>query len=109
MKYKYCQFHAVDGIVSSAQKFPAFCETGVSICVKYSPLLGLVLVYLFSCLVIYGLFTDAVSSSRGVGFRVPVGEFFSLLHVVQTGSGSYPASYPIGTGGSFPRGKAAGA
>jgi hypothetical protein len=27
---------------------------------------------------------------------------FSLLHVVQTGSGVHPTSYPMGTGGSFP-------
>jgi hypothetical protein len=26
---------------------------------------------------------------------------FSLHHRVKTGSGAYPASYPIGTGGSF--------
>jgi hypothetical protein len=30
--------------------------------------------------------------------------FLSLLHVVQTGSGAHPASYPLGTGGSFPGG-----
>jgi hypothetical protein len=33
---------------------------------------------------------------------------FTLLYSIQTGSGAHPASYPIGTGGSFPRGKAAG-
>jgi hypothetical protein len=33
---------------------------------------------------------------------------FSLLHVAQTGSGVHPTSYPMGTGGSFPGGKAAG-
>jgi hypothetical protein len=33
-----------------------------------------------------------------LGFRVPVGSRFSLLHVVQTGSGTHPASYPMGTG-----------
>jgi hypothetical protein len=27
---------------------------------------------------------------------------FSLLHVVQSGSGVHPTSYPIGTGGSLP-------
>jgi hypothetical protein len=37
-----------------------------------------------------------------VGVRVPVGLEFSLLHVAQTGSGAHPASYPMGTGGSFP-------
>jgi hypothetical protein len=34
---------------------------------------------------------------------------FSLQHHVQTGSGAHPASYPVGTGGSFPGGKATGA
>jgi hypothetical protein len=32
---------------------------------------------------------------------------FSLLHSVQTGSGAHPASYTMGTGSSFPGGKAA--
>jgi hypothetical protein len=36
-------------------------------------------------------------------------QYFSLLHSVQTGFGVHPTSYPMGTGGSFPRGKAAGA
>jgi hypothetical protein len=27
---------------------------------------------------------------------------FSLLHIVQTGSGVHPTSYKVGTGGSFP-------
>jgi hypothetical protein len=30
------------------------------------------------------------------------GQEFSFLHVVQTGSGIHPTSYPMGTGGSFP-------
>jgi hypothetical protein len=33
---------------------------------------------------------------------------FSLHHRVQNGSGAHPASYPMGTRGSFPGGKAAG-
>jgi hypothetical protein len=33
---------------------------------------------------------------------------FSLHHRVQTGSGAQPASYPMGTRGSFSGGKAAG-
>jgi hypothetical protein len=33
---------------------------------------------------------------------------FSLHHRVQTGSGAHPASYSVGTSGSFPGGKAAG-
>jgi hypothetical protein len=34
---------------------------------------------------------------------------FSLHHRVQNGSGAHPASYPMGTRGSFPGGKADGA
>jgi hypothetical protein len=34
---------------------------------------------------------------------------FSLHHRVQNGSGFHPASYPMGTRGFFPGGKAAGA
>jgi len=30
--------------------------------------------------------------------------FFSLRHLVQTGSGTHPTSYPVGTRGSFPAG-----
>jgi hypothetical protein len=33
---------------------------------------------------------------------------FSLHHHVQNGSGAHPASYPMGTRGSFPWNKAAG-
>jgi hypothetical protein len=44
-----------------------------------------------------------------VGVRVPVGQEFSLLHVVHTGSGAHPASYPMGIGDYFSGGKAAGA
>jgi hypothetical protein len=42
-------------------------------------------------------------------FESPEGQDFSFLHDVQTGSGAHPASYPMGTGCSFPGGKAAGA
>jgi hypothetical protein len=33
---------------------------------------------------------------------------FSFHHHVQTGSGAHPASYPMGTRGSFTAGKAVG-
>jgi len=36
-------------------------------------------------------------------------ENFSLHHCIQIGSGAHPAPYPMSTGASFPRGKAAGA
>jgi hypothetical protein len=47
---------------------------------------------------------------RGSRFRFPAGTGnFFLHHRVPNGSGAHPASYPMGTRGSFPRGKAAGA
>jgi hypothetical protein len=46
-------------------------------------------------------------SSR-VRFPAEAGDF-SLHYRVQDGSGAHPASYIIGTGGSFPGGKAVGA
>jgi hypothetical protein len=46
----------------------------------------------------------------GSGVQFPAGAGnFSLHHHVQNGSGAHPASYPMGTKGSFPGGKAAGA
>jgi hypothetical protein len=46
----------------------------------------------------------------GSRVRFPAGAGnFSLHHRVQNGSGTHPAAYPMGTRGSFPRGKAAGA
>jgi hypothetical protein len=44
--------------------------------------------------------------------RFPAVQDFYLRHSIQTdqtGSGAHPASYPMGTGGSFPGGKATGA
>jgi hypothetical protein len=57
---------------------------------------------------VFGIAAGYGLDDRGVGVRVLVGSEFSLLHVVQTGSWVHPASYPIGTGGSFPGGIAAG-
>jgi hypothetical protein len=46
---------------------------------------------------------------RGSRFRFPAGAGnFSLHHHVQNGSRAHSASYPMGTRGSFPGGKAAG-
>jgi hypothetical protein len=42
-----------------------------------------------------------------IGVRSPTeAEDFSSIPCVQTGSGAHPASYPMGTGGPFPGGKA---
>jgi hypothetical protein len=47
---------------------------------------------------------------RGSRVRFPVrAGNFSLHHRVQKGSGAHPASYPMGTRGSFLGGKAVGA
>jgi hypothetical protein len=50
------------------------------------------------------------NSSVGIATGCTAGRGeFSLIHNVQIGSGALPASYPMGTRGSFPGGKAAGA
>jgi hypothetical protein len=41
--------------------------------------------------------------------RFPAGAGNFSLHLVQNGSGVHPASYPMGSRGPFPGGKAAGA
>jgi hypothetical protein len=46
---------------------------------------------------------------RQVGRSSSPGRVTNFLHVVLTGSGAHLASYPMGTGRSFPGGKAAGA
>jgi hypothetical protein len=47
-------------------------------------------------------------ADRGSRVRFPAGAGnFSLHHRVQNGSEAHPASYPMGTRGSFPGGKAA--
>jgi hypothetical protein len=56
-----------------------------------------------------GIATGYGLDGRGVGFRVPVGQRFSPLHIVDASSGAHPASYPMGAGGSFPGVKAVGA
>jgi hypothetical protein len=55
---------------------------------------------------------SSVGIERGCGLvgRVQFAEgaiYCFLLHRVQTGPGAHPASYPMGTGGSFPGGKTA--
>jgi hypothetical protein len=49
--------------------------------------------------------SDYGLGSKGVWFPAGVKDFSSNL-CVQTGSGAHPASYPLGTGGPFPRSKA---
>jgi hypothetical protein len=55
-----------------------------------------------------GIASGCRLDGREVGVRVPVRARFSHLYVAQNGSGAHPASYSMGTGGSFPEGKANG-
>jgi hypothetical protein len=51
--------------------------------------------------------SDYGLDDRAIEVRSPSGaEDFSSSPCVQTGSGAHPASYPMGTGGSFPEAKA---
>jgi hypothetical protein len=51
--------------------------------------------------------SDHGLDDREIEVRSPTGaEDFSSSPCVQTGYGAHPASYPIGTGGPFPGGKA---
>jgi hypothetical protein len=56
-----------------------------------------------------GIATSYGLDDRGSRVRFPAGAGnFSLHHRVQNGSEAHPASYPMGTRGSFPSSKAAG-
>jgi hypothetical protein len=50
--------------------------------------------------------SDYGLDDREIEVRSPTGADFSSSSCVQTGSGAHPASYPMGTGGPFPGGKA---
>jgi hypothetical protein len=66
--------------------------------------MGLVLILTTGREITHGL------DDRGSRIRFPAGTGnFSLYHRVQNGSGAHPASYPMGTVGSFLGSKAAGA
>jgi hypothetical protein len=52
---------------------------------------------------VVGIATCYGLDDRGVGVPVPEGSRMSLLHVVQTGSGAHPASYPWVPGALSPR------
>jgi hypothetical protein len=58
---------------------------------------------------VVGIATGYRLTDRRVGVQISVGSEFSLLHVVQSGSCAHPASYAMGSGGSFPGDEAAGA
>jgi hypothetical protein len=48
-------------------------------------------------------------TTQGLEFEFRYGQEFSLLNIIQTGSEVHPPPYTLGTAGSFPGGKAAGA
>jgi hypothetical protein len=53
---------------------------------------------------------SSVGIAKGYGVRFPEGSRdFSLLHSDQIDPEGHPAPYPMGTGDTFPGGKAAGA
>jgi hypothetical protein len=59
-------------------------------------------------ILISALVSDYELDDRAIGVRSPAGaKDFSSNLCVQTGSGAYPASYTMGTGGPFPGGKSA--
>jgi hypothetical protein len=65
-------------------------------------------VFLWSRVSAGGIATGYGLEDRGVGVQVPVGSRIFASPRVQTSSGAHPTSYPKGTWGFFPEGKAAG-
>jgi hypothetical protein len=51
---------------------------------------------------VIGIATAYGLDDRGVRVRVPIGSRIQLLHIVETGSGIHPTSYPMVTGGIAP-------
>jgi hypothetical protein len=64
-------------------------------------------IYIWSRVSSGSIVSDKWLDDRAIGVRSPAEakDFFSIL-CVQTGSGAHPASYPMGTAGPFPGGKA---
>jgi hypothetical protein len=52
--------------------------------------------------------SDYGLDDRAIEVRSPTGADFSFSSCFQTGSEAHPASYPMGSGGPFPGGKARG-
>jgi hypothetical protein len=86
-----------------------FLEFMVSLRFKYVSSHCLVSVLLI-VIVIIRYSAGLRAGDRGSRVRFPAGAGnFSLHYRVQNGSGAHPATYPMGTRGSFPGDKAAGA
>jgi hypothetical protein len=59
---------------------------------------------------LWQLVVAAIENVSNLRVRFPAGTGnFSLHHCIQNGCGAHPASYPMGSKGCFPGGKAAGA
>jgi hypothetical protein len=87
---------------------PASCWYG-DVVVSSREVRGVSASVLLACLTYPCWIFLEVLDDRGSRVRFPVGAGnFSLYHRVQRGSGAHPTSYPMGTRGSFPGGKAAG-
>jgi hypothetical protein len=86
---------------------------GIILCVASQRVFIIIVVYFVIDSVRKLLDTTALGyglDDRGSRVRFPAGAGNVSLHYrVQNGSGAHPASYPMGTRGSFPGGKAAGA
>jgi hypothetical protein len=80
-------------------------------CLRHFLRRSLVLTHLFNycCDSSVGIALGHGLDDRDYRVRLPAGAGnFSLHHCVQNGSGAHPASYTMGTRGSFPGGKVAG-
>jgi hypothetical protein len=77
---------SVNGVRNFGEKYHQMCDSSVGVALGYG------------------------MDNQGSRVRFPAGAGnFSLHHRVQNGSVAHPASYPMGTRGAFPGGKAAGA
>jgi hypothetical protein len=79
-------------------------------CAKRTNKIGTSILQMKSCDSSVGIALGYGLDDRGSRVQFPPGAGnFSLHHHVQNGSVAHSASYPMGTRGSFPGGKAAGA
>jgi hypothetical protein len=62
-----------------------------------------------NCCLLFRYLGSCIKSPRCACVEVGSNTSSVALQIVQTGSGAHPASYPVGTMGSFVGGKAAGA
>jgi hypothetical protein len=96
----FCSIHSVGEIGAG------HCSLTVSLLSSsYHPLVHseqFFLSYLYFCGV--DIATGYGPDDRLVAVRVPIESRIFVLQVVQTGSAVHPTSYPMGIGGSFPRG-----